>query len=307
MKPIAGFSTPASKLRSRPRSFGRARRIRFWPLDGLRHIIEPSVTYVYVPAPSTPPSQLPQFDSALPSLLLLPVQFPDYNNIDSIDSENVIRFGLRNTLQTKRDGQLDNLLDWNVMLDWRLTPGQDQNNLDEPFSTQQTFSDLYSDLTFKPRSWIMLDSQLRYDINGGNLNLAFHQLTFTPNERWSWGSATGICAADLMASPKATISSPARFFYRLNDNWGFRTRHDFNAADGQLQEQNYTIYRDLRSWTGALTFRVIDNGTGPTDFTVAFTFSLKAAPSNPRRRRRRPAVSPRRGVKFNRPFMEEPG
>jgi len=124
----------------------------------------------------------------------------------------VIRFGLRNTLQTLRDGQLDNLLDWNVMLDWRLTPGQDRTNLDEPFSQQETFSDLYSDLTFKPRSWIVLDSQLRYDINGGDLNLAFHQLTLTPNERWSWASATGICAADLMASRKPTISSPARFF-----------------------------------------------------------------------------------------------
>ena len=92
-------------------------------VDGLRHIIEPSVTYAYVPNPSMPPAQLPQFDSALPSLLLLPVQFPDYNNIDSIDSENVLRFGLRNTLQTRRAGQLDNLVDWNVMLDWRLTPG----------------------------------------------------------------------------------------------------------------------------------------------------------------------------------------
>ena len=79
------------------------------------------MTYAYVPSPSTPPAQFPQFDSALPSLLLLPVQFPDYNNIDSIDSENVIRFGLRNTLQTRRDGQLDNLVDWNVLLDWRLT------------------------------------------------------------------------------------------------------------------------------------------------------------------------------------------
>ena len=70
----------------------------------------------------------------------------------------MIRFGLRNTLQTKRDGQLDNLLDWNVMLDWRLNPQHDRSNLDEPFSAQQTFNDLYSDLTFKPRSWIALDS-----------------------------------------------------------------------------------------------------------------------------------------------------
>jgi len=67
-------------------------------------------------------------------------------------------------------------------------------------------------------------------------------------------------------------------FFRLNDNWGFRTMHDFNAQNGRLQEQDYTVYRDLRSWTGALTFRVVDNGYGPTDFTVAFTFSLKAVP-----------------------------
>ena len=68
-------------------------------------------------------------------------------------------------------------------------------------------------------------------------------------------------------------------FYRLNDNWGFRATHDFNAQEGRLQQQFYTIYRDMRSWTGALTFRVIDNGNGqPRDYTVAFTFSLKANP-----------------------------
>ncbi len=247
-------------------------------VDGLRHIFEPSVTYAYVPNPSTPPAQLPQFDSALPSLQLLPVQFPEYNNIDSIDSENVIRFGLRNTLQTRRDGQLDNLVDWNVMLDWRLTPGQNPNNLDEPFSPQENFSDLYSDLAFKPRSWIVLDSQSRYAMDGGHLNLEFDQLTFTPNERWSWGLGYWYLRNGFDGFTQANNYITSTFFYRLNDNWGLRLRHDYNAADGQLQEQNYTIYRDLRSWTCALTFRVIDNTTGPTDYTVAFTFSLKAAP-----------------------------
>ncbi len=247
-------------------------------VSGLRHIVEPSVTYTYVPSPSTQPAQLPQFDSALPSLLLLPVQFPDYNNIDSIDSENVIRFGLRNTLQTKRDGQLDNLVDWNVMLDWRLTPGKDLPNLDQPFSNQATFSDLYSDLAFKPRSWIALDSQLRYAINGGRLNLAFNQLNFTPNERWSWGFGYWYLRNGFDGFNQANNFITSTFFYRLNDNWGMRMRHEYNAADGQLQEQNYTLYRDLRSWTCALTFRVQNNTTGPTDYTVAFTFSLKAAP-----------------------------
>ncbi|MGB7748856.1 MAG: LPS assembly protein LptD [Verrucomicrobiia bacterium] len=245
-------------------------------LDGLRHIIQPSVNYVFVPRPTALPSQLPQFDSASPSLVLLPVQFPDYNNIDSIDSENVIRFGLRNTLQTKRDGQLDNLLDWTVALDWRLTPGRDQTNLDEPFSTQQTFSDLYSAFTFKPRSWIVLDSQMRYDINAGNLNLAFHQLTLTPSERWSWGVGHWYLRDGFMGSGNNLVVST--LFFRLNDNWGLRMMHNINIENDRLQEQDYTIYRDLRSWTGALTFRVVDNGTGPKDFTIAFTFSLKAAP-----------------------------
>jgi LPS-assembly protein len=113
-------------------------------MDGLRHIVEPSVSYAFVPRPSTLPAQLPQFDTALPSPLLLPIQLPDYNDIDSIDSENVIRFGLRNTLQTKRAGELENLLDWNVMLDWRL----------HPTAGQGTFNDLYSAIAFRPRSWL---------------------------------------------------------------------------------------------------------------------------------------------------------
>ena len=244
-------------------------------IDGLRHIIEPSVNYVFVPNPSTPPSQLPQFDSQLPSLELLPVQFPDYNDIDSIDSQNVIRFGLRNTLQTKRDGQLDNLLDWNVMLDWSLKPNAQTNAIF--LQPQKTFDDLYSDLAFKPRSWIALESQTRYSINNGDLNFAFEQLTFTPNTRWSWGLGYWYLRGGFLDSGDNLITST--MFYRLNDNWGLRATHDFNAQDGRLQQQFYTIYRDMRSWTGALTFRVIDNGNGqPRDFTVAFTFSLKANP-----------------------------
>jgi LPS-assembly protein len=34
-------------------------------VDGLRHIVEPSASYAFVPRPSTPPAQLPQFDSEI--------------------------------------------------------------------------------------------------------------------------------------------------------------------------------------------------------------------------------------------------
>jgi LPS-assembly protein len=244
-------------------------------IDGLRHIVVPSVSYVYVPQPNDTPNNLPQFDTQLPSLLILPVQYPDYNDIDSVDSQNVLRFGLRNTLQTKRDGHLDNLLDWNLMLDWNLTPNSQTNAIfTQP---QKTFDDLYSDLIFKPRPWIALESQLRYGINDNHLNMSFHQITFTPSDRWSWGLGHWYLHQNFIDPGDDIITST--FFYRLNENWGLRSSHYFNANNGRLQEQDYSLYRDLRSWTAALTFRLINNGGGqPVDYGVAFSISLKASP-----------------------------
>ena len=253
---------------------------RVWPgvrndlfqIDSLRHIIEPSVNYVFVPSPSHTPEQLPQFDYELPSLRLLPIEFPDYNSIDSIDSQNVIRFGLRNRFQTKREGRIEELLNWQVYTDWRLRPN----------STQKTFGDLFSDLSARPRSWLKLESLTRFDLDSGNARLAFHTVTFEPNNVWSWSIGHFYLRDDFRPVPTALgegndlISSS--LFYRLNENWGLRATHHYEARDGRLEEQDYTVYRDLRSWTGALTFRLRENVGGPEDFTIAFTFSLKARP-----------------------------
>ncbi len=241
-------------------------------LDGLRHIIEPSVNYVYVPKPGDSPGELPQFDYETPSLWQLPIEYPDYNAIDSIDSQNVLRFGLRNKLQTKRGGQVVDFLNWNVETDWRLQPRADQT----------TFSDIYSDLKLRPRSWLTLESLTRYDIDEKNWRMALHTLTLQPNNVWSWSVGHFYLKDDLSALPTALGAGENQFmssiFCRLNENWGFRVSHRFNARSGRLEEQDYTVYRDLRSWTGALTFRWLDNGTSSEDFTVAFTFSLKAVP-----------------------------
>jgi hypothetical protein len=68
------------------------------------------------------------------------------------------------------------------------------------------------------------------------------------------------------------------FFFRLNENYGLRAYHAFDASTGALVEQDYSIFRDLRSWTAALTFQY-RNGPGlPNDFTVSVSFWLKAYP-----------------------------
>jgi len=72
---------------------------QFFEINGLRHIIQPSINYVYVPSPSVPPQRLPQFDPLFPATRLLPIEFPDFNAIDAIDSANVVRLTLRNKVQ----------------------------------------------------------------------------------------------------------------------------------------------------------------------------------------------------------------
>jgi lipopolysaccharide assembly outer membrane protein LptD (OstA) len=242
---------------------------KLFDVHGLRHVIEPSVNYVYVPAPTVRPPLLPQFDPELPSLRLLPVEYPDYNAIDAVDSQNVLRLGVRNHIQTKRQDRVETLVNWAIYSDWRL----------KPRTGQTTFSDVFSDLDFKPRSWITFNSETRYDIANGVFRLADHRIVLEPNDRWSLSAGHRYFRED----PVLGVNSGNNLLhtsvhFRLNENWAVRATHYFEARDGTLEEQFYALQRDFRSWTGALTCRFRDNRTGRSDFTIAVTFSLKAFP-----------------------------
>lgn len=258
----AELSTKASRL-------WRGAESRLLDTHGLRHIVEPSVNYVFVPDPSVEPPRLPQFDYELNSFRLLPVDYPDYVAIDSINAQNAIRFGLRNRLQTLRAAGLENLVNWNLMLDWRLDPRPDQ----------RTYGDLYSAFEFRPRSWLLLSSVIRYDLNETDLRLAHSTVSIEPNDRWSWRLAHRYFAGWPGEGPESgnnLFINSVRF--KLNENWSLRAVHYFEARDGNLDEQFYVVQRDFRSWTGALVFRLRNPRFGAEDYTLGLMLSLKAFP-----------------------------
>ncbi len=242
---------------------------KFFEVHELRHIIEPSINYVFVPQPNYRPNELPQFDREIPSLRLLPIEYPDYNAIDSIDSQNVVRLTLLNKLQTKREEGIQNLMNWALYTDWRLDPN----------ASQSSFSDIYSDFDLRPRSWLTLSSETRWDTHEHHWNEAYHTATISPNSTWSWrvGHRYFRGGPEFGAnSENSTIFSS--LFFKLNENWATRFTHTFEGRDGTLEEQYYTVYRDFRNWTGSLTLRVLDNRTRGMDYTVALMFQLKAFP-----------------------------
>jgi hypothetical protein len=241
-------------------------------LDGVRHIIEPMLDYEYVPTPNRRPGQIPQFDFEQASLRLLPINFPDYNSIDSIDSENVLRIGLRNKLQTKRNDSLADAFYWDIYTDWRL----------QTHTNQSSFADIFSDAVLRPRSWFWLESVTRFEPTHGDLRLAFHSLTLQPGDRWSWTIGHFYTRDDFSDSTQALGEGNSllttSFFFKLNENWAFSALERYSIRNGRAEEQFYSVYRDFRSWTGALIFRLRENQSNRDDFTVAVTFSLKAAP-----------------------------
>ncbi len=246
------------------------RDLQWFKSKGLRHIMEPSLNYVFIPSPNKIPPELPQFDSAIPTLRLLPIDFPEFNSIDAVDSQNTVRFGLRNHFQTKRDGQVETLARWNILTDWHMKTRPDQ----------ETFSDVFSDLDFKPRDWLTLTSETRYDINDGVFQIADHRAIIAPKDNWSASLGHRYVRSDPAfggagAGHNLVLAS---FYYRLNENWSFRVWEQIETRDGTLEEQSYVVYRDFRSWVGALTLRMRDNRGAADDFTIGFTFSLKAYP-----------------------------
>lgn len=258
----AEFSTKASRIWPGVSS-------RLLDVRGIRHIIEPSLNYVYVPDPSVEPARLPQFDYEMDSFRLLPVDFPEYNSIDSINTQNAIRFGLRNRLGTRRAEGLENLVNWSLLMDWRLDPRPDQ----------RTYSPLYSDLDFRPRSWLTLSSEVAYDINETEFPMANHTISIEPNDRWSWRVGHRYLYQLPGEGPESgnnLITSSLRL--KLNENWSVRAVQYFEARDGNMDEQFYVLQRDFRSWTGALVFRMRNPRSGDDDYTIAAMLSLKAFP-----------------------------
>ena len=76
---------------------------------------------------------------------------------------------------------------------------------------------------------------MRYSINEGLLNVAFHEVTVTPSDRWSWGLGHWYLRSGVLGSASAGDNYiTSTVFYRLNDNWGLRATHNFNAQNGRV-------------------------------------------------------------------------
>ncbi len=111
-------------------------------LDGLRHVVQPYINYSYLNA--DPIEGLPTIDRLSPSTRPRPLDVPLFTAVDSLNSWNIARVGVRNSLQTKRDGVAYNWMGLNTYADIFF----------EDPEFDRDVSNLYNDFFWRPVPWL---------------------------------------------------------------------------------------------------------------------------------------------------------
>jgi LPS-assembly protein len=238
-------------------------------INGIRHVIEPFFDSEYAPSPTVSPNDIRGFDDRLYSTQLQPLDWTEYNSIDSIDREAVVRFGVWNKIQTKRDG---------VNYDLVTLQTYGDADFDHNFSAatpSSTFSNLFNNFNFNPIPQLTFQTQSSLAINGNSYN------EIDNNVIWNPDPSVRLTVGDHYINHSPIFDDGNQvsldLFYRINEHWQFEGQEQFEGTTGHLQLQQYTIYRDLDAWQLGMTYSDSELNN-QSDHTIYFTLTLKAFP-----------------------------
>jgi len=234
-------------------------------LDGLMHVIQPFMDFSYVKEDGPNPLSILQFDRFEPSTQLRAIDFPQFTTIDSIADWTVWRVGLRNRLETRRD---DSTMTW-----FELDSFFDVN-FNNPYE-RTNYSNFFNNIRFMPLPWVSFSVNSQVPAFSKGFTEVNTSATVQPlaNLQLNFGHRY------LNDNPFFDNSSlfVVGGYYRINDNWGIGAQEQYEAATSTLEEQRYSIYRDLSSWVASAGGVIRDNN-GVKEYGLLFTITLKAFP-----------------------------
>ncbi len=239
-------------------------------IDGIRHVIEPFFDSAYAPSPTVRPNEIRGFDDRLYNTQLAPLDQTQLNSIDSIDREADVRLGVWNKIQTKRDGANYDLLTWETYGD-----ADFDHNLSSS-TPNSTFSNLFNDVRFYPTPQFSFRTLTSFDIQGSGYNEIDNDITWQPDA--SLQLTVGYNSITHSAFFPDNNSTSLDAFYRMNEHYQFEAQEQFQATNGRLQLQEYTVYRDLDAWQLSMTFSNSEISNGHNEQALYFSLTLKALP-----------------------------
>jgi LPS-assembly protein len=208
---------------------------RKWGIDGLRHSIRPVLQYRVMPGADREIGTVPMTQRAVTASALEEVDLADRLDPAATTDRQVVRFGLRNSVET-RDAKAGTreLLRADFFADWR----------EGPTDAETGRSDLHCAITLTPAPWVSIGSGLRLPNGGGAPLESIQTIAFNSGDFWrtsvSWVELReATLARQLIWEGRLTLNSVYSLVAVLN----------YDALAGQTTYESVgVIQRIANSW-----------------------------------------------------------
>ena len=236
-------------------------------VDGIRHVVQPYMNYSFVSADSQG-EQFKGIDRLALSTRPRPLDVANYTAIDSLRDWNIVRFGVYNRLQTKRNNTTMNWLTSNTYFDGFIKDPEFDRDV----------SNLYQDIIWNPLPWMRaeLGAQLPIFSDEFEFSEINTRFTFMPTDSLDFTIGHRLLQDHPFFEDSSLVDF--RVYARINENWGVSAYERFELDDSVLETQQYSVHRDLTSWVAAFGAVIRDN-RGETDYGLLFSLTLKDFPS----------------------------
>ncbi|MDP2912838.1 MAG: LptA/OstA family protein [Candidatus Omnitrophota bacterium] len=227
-------------------------------INKLRHIITPTASYYHTHQPTIASENLNQFDG-----------------IDSIGTANGANFALENRLQTKRfvNGAFTSVDLATFIASTPYSFVLKKKSLAYKNHTAK-FQSVDLQLELLPYSWLSAVSKMSVNTKNYAVRTETTDLAATFGENLSLGIGHRYEKADQFNKNNWLN---AQVVYKINEKWKVQAYEMFNV-DKSVEEQQYTVYRDLHCWQAEFTIRTRKH---PRELGFWLVFTMKAFPDYP--------------------------
>jgi len=237
-------------------------------LDGLLHVFQPYSRWSLVSTDDLD-ATFPKIDRLTYTTRPRTLDVGRFTAIDDISDWNIVRFGARNRLLTRRDGQ---------SYEWLYLDTYMDAFLQDPEQLNRDFSNLYNDVRWRPLPWLALDVDTQVPVinSGSGFSEFSTRLTFQPRPDFEFSIGHRLLNNHPVLVDSNRID--LRAFARIHENWGVGLLQVWELDDGTLEVEQYTLHRDLGSWVAGIGFTHRDNRLHD-EYGVIFSLTLKDFPS----------------------------
>tara|TARA_X000000950_G_scaffold80633_1_gene101393 strand:+ start:2110 stop:4209 length:2100 start_codon:yes stop_codon:yes gene_type:complete len=217
-----------------------------WRIDGLRHLVRPSLRYRYFSDPEDV-NGIAAIDRQVFDLKRPLLDLSDLRNVDQIAQSHLVRLGLENLFQTRTEAYGSRTLaELNFYQDIIF-----QKNLRYDGNEDDVFNATWVELVLNPAPWLKFDLASRFKTESITLEELRTRTTIKSGEIWELGLST-----DLLN--KRINQYRLDYIYLINERCSFVTNMNFDANSNK-----FTIFRlGLQTQLGstwellyAITFR----------------------------------------------------